>query len=558
MDALLYTQSHQTLLVQADHPQYDGARTTLVAFAELTSRMEPIHVYEIKTTTLWQAASLGFKATDILSFLRTNAIHPIPYKMQRLIVDEMSKWGQLWLQKGTAEQILLRGPSEFLHTIRKFSDIQKRVAEVRPDSLSFPISLRAELKRRLIKHGYPVLDKVGYQAAPYIAIELRPDVRLRHYQVEAIRQFFAKERDGSGVVVLPCGAGKTLVGIGIVATLHLHTLVVTPNESSARQWVSEFIAQTTIATDDVRLYAPGKPLAPITVTTYQMVTAKSRKGEMTHLLAMTSNPWGLVIYDEVHMLPAPLFRLAADLQSVRRLGLTATLVREDGAEGEVFSLIGSKCFEVPWKELEEQGFLASVTCKEIRVPLDDSMRHKYSCATLRERHRLAADNPFKHHVVRNLLNQHPDESILIMGHYVDSLHVLADELNLPILTGNSTQDERARVLEKFRTGKIRCLVLSRIANMAIDLPCASVAIQISGLFGSRQEEAQRLGRLLRPGSSAGVFYTLVSRQTLEERMAAHRQLYLVEQGYAYEVIDASELHTERVTNRAPGRMLKSF
>jgi len=556
LNALLYTQSHNTLLVQADHPEYDDARHVLTAFTDLRQRMDPIHVYEIQTTTLWQAASLGFKSTDILTFLRLHAIHPIPYRMQRLVVDEMNKWGKIWLQKGVADQLLLRGDAAVRAMVSKFADIKKLLSEVRPDSLAFPVSQRAELKRRLVKHGYPVLDKVGYQAAHCIAVALASHVQLRPYQVEAIERFLAPERDGSGIVVLPCGAGKTVVGIGIIARLHLHTLIVTPNESSARQWVSELCAKTTLTPADVRIYEPHKALTPITITTYAKVTAKTRRGEMTHLGVLTANPWGMVIYDEVHMLPAPLFRLAADLQSVRRLGLTATLVREDGAETEVFSLIGSKCYEVPWKRLETQGYLAAVTCKEVRIPMDAVTQQRYNLATLREKHRIAADNPQKIPILRQIIDAHANESLLIMGHYVDPLYDIATTLRVPVLTGKTPQDERARVLQDFRTGKIKCLVLSRIANMAIDVPCASVAIQISGLFGSRQEEAQRLGRLLRPGTAAGVFYTLVSADSVEERMAAHRQLYLVEQGYAYDIVQAKDMRQERMTQLAPSGMLK--
>ncbi len=549
MTAFLYVQGDGTLLVQSDHPAYDAARATLLTFTELSQRLDPIHVYQMRPITLWQAASLGASARGILTFLRKHAAHPIPYALQQLVVEEMSKWGKLSLQQGGNDRIVLRGDAGFVSIAKKMPGMKRLLLESQPEGLVFNSRHRADVKRLLASNGYPVFDRVGYRVAPSIPFSWLQNTELRDYQSKAIQSFFDASREHSGVVVLPCGAGKTLVGIGILQQLQMHALILTPNETSAQQWRREFLERTDLTGEEVSMYAPDKPLTPITITTYQRVTAKTRKGERPHLTTLTSYPWGIVVYDEVHMLPAPLFRLAADLQSARRLGLTATLVREDGAEADVFSLIGSKCYEVPWKQLEQAGYLASVRCVEVRVALPPAQQAVYQQAQMREKHKIASLNPAKVDVLKQILQQHTGEGVLILGHYLDLLTAIASDLNCPLLTGQTPQDERLVWLNKFRSGEIRCLVLSRIANMAVDLPSASVAIQVSGLFGSRQEEAQRLGRLLRPKTSQGVFYSLVSENTVEERMSSHRQLYLVEQGYDYEIVASQEIAQERVIDR---------
>ncbi|MCL6547744.1 MAG: DEAD/DEAH box helicase [Alicyclobacillus sp.] len=466
--------------------------------------------------------------------------------MRVLIVEEMGKWGRLWLQPAARGRLLLRGSAELVSRLAQLPEVRRLAAEARPEGIVFPRRHRAAAKQVLCNLGHPVIDKAGYQAAPPLRFSFRPETQLRDYQVEAVERFFDHSREQSGVVVLPCGAGKTLVGLAIVARLGLHALVLVPSETAARQWLEESLARTTLRPEEVSLYRPDEPLAPLTITTYQRLTARDRSGERRHFAALANHPWGIVIYDEVHMLPAPLFRLAADLQSARRLGLTATLVREDGADTDIFSLIGPKCFEVPWRELERRGFLAAVRCVEVRVPLSERDRARYAAAAPRAQHRLAALNEGKLAVVEALARRHQGESVLIIGHYLESLQAIADRLGCPVLTGQTPQPERERLFDLFRTRTVRCLALSRVANMSVDLPCASVAIQVSGLFGSRQEEAQRLGRLLRPQVREGVFYTLVSRDTVEERMAKHRQMYLVEQGYAYETWDADALAEDRV------------
>lgn len=556
MTALLYIQSGGTLLVQSQHEDYDVARPTLLCFSDLIQRLDPIHVYQLRSITLWQAASLGLTPRQVLSFLRTHAAHPTPYPVQQQIVREMGKWGQLTLQQGGQNRIVLRGDPAVLRVIRVIPWVMQRRQEEQMDGLVFSSADRAELKRVLTVQGYPVLDRIGYRSAPSIRFSLLPATILRDYQLEAVEQFFGQSREQSGVAVLPCGAGKTLVGMGVLERLQMHALILTPNETSAQQWRRELLQRTTLEETDVSLYSVKHPLSPITITTYQRVAAKSRSGERRHLSLLTNYPWGIVVYDEVHMLPAPLFRLAADLQSARRFGLTATLVREDGLEREVFSLIGPKCYEVPWKKLEDAGYLAAVRCVEVRVPPSTESDAEYDQALIRERHRIAAGNPNKALVARRLVTQHAGEHVLILGHYLDLLQTIASELDVPLLTGKTPQAEREYWFSQFRRGNLHVLVLSRIANMAVDLPSASVAIQVSGLFGSRQEEAQRLGRLLRPKTQEGVFYTLVTPNTIEQKMASHRQLYLLEQGYAYDIVDAEHVFSERVTAREVVGMLK--
>ncbi|MDQ0188553.1 helicase-associated domain-containing protein [Alicyclobacillus cycloheptanicus] len=551
MIALLYVQSDGSMLVETEHPAYDQVRHTLAAIAALVQRMEPLYVYQIRPFTLWQAAALGYTAREVLGFLRKFSANPVPYALQQLIVSEMGKWGRLILQRGARNRIALRADRPVLEALRARGEVSQMAAEVQDDALVFHARDRAKVKQVLAKLGFPVIDRAGYRTAPSVEVELSPDTTLRPYQREAVHRFFTHTAEESGVVVLPCGAGKTLVGIAVLAQLKMQALILTPSFSSAAQWRNELLHRTSLTESNVCIYEPGQPPAPITITTYQRVTSKARSGDMPHLTALTQCPWGIVIYDEVHMLPAPLFRLAADLQSSRRLGLTATLVREDGAETDVFSLIGPKCFEVPWRQLEQEGYLSTVRCVQVEIALPESARAAYAAATARDKHRIAALNEDKLDVVEALCRRHHGESILIIGHYLESLERAARRVGCPLVTGRTPESERLAVFDQFRRREIRCIALSRVANMAVDLPVASVGIQISGLFGSRQEEAQRLGRLLRPASAEGTFYSLVSKDTLEMQMAKRRQLYLVEQGYSYEIIDSAEVtwylpNTERM------------
>jgi DNA excision repair protein ERCC-3 len=411
-----------------------------------------------------------------------------------------------------------------------------------PDTIAVHASERGRLKQALLKIGWPAEDLAGYVDGEAHPISLREDGwTLRDYQRQAAEMFW---HGGSGVVVLPCGAGKTLVGAAAMAEASATTLILVTNTVAGRQWKRELVARTSLTEDEIGEYSgERKEIRPVTIATYQVMTTK-RKGEYRHLELFDSRDWGLIVYDEVHLLPAPIFRLTADLQSRRRLGLTATLVREDGREGDVFSLIGPKRYDAPWKDIENQGWIAPAECTEVRVTLTDHERMTYATAEPEERYRIAATARTKLPVIRNLVHRHPDEQVLVIGAYLDQLDDVSAELDgAPVIQGSTTTRERERLFEAFRRGEERVLVVSKVANFSIDLPEAAVAIQISGTFGSRQEEAQRLGRVLRPkhdGRQAH-FYTVVSRDTLDAEYAAHRQRFLAEQGYAYTIVDADDL-----------------
>lgn len=537
MSSLLYVLGDGTVLVESQHADYEIARPTLALFAQLVQRMDPIHVYRILPLSIWQAASVALSAREILTFLRGYSSQPLPLSVQQMIVKEAGKWGLVSLDRDAQGRVVLQGDPKVISQLAADEEVQRMGARYLHRAISVPVTRRGDVKKRVSLLGYPVVDRAGYQLAKPAAFSLKDDVTLREYQVDAVHRFLDASKDQSGVIVLPCGAGKTLVGIAIAAKVGFHTLILAPSESAALQWEGECKRFTTLGDGEVKRYRVNDSLAPITITTYQRVTAKTRDGQMRHLEKLTTHPWGLVIYDEVHMLPAPLFRLAAELQSVRRLGLTATLVREDGADVDVFSLIGPKRYEVSWKSLEHEGYLAAVKCVQVRVPLSDADRRRYDAGTAREKHRIAAQNSRKLTIAKHLVSTHGDADLLILGHYLDPLTEMASLLTCPLITGQTPQRDRDMWFERFRRKETRRLVLSRVANMAVNLPNASVAIQLSGLFGSRQEEAQRLGRLLRPASGPGIFYTLVSQDTVEEKMAFHRQMYLMEQGYSYVVTD---------------------
>jgi DNA excision repair protein ERCC-3 len=548
ISGFLYAKNLDTLIVNCEHPDFSHAQPVLLMIAELVQSYDACQVYKIRDTSLWQAAAKGLTPRFVLDFLRDAAKAPIPYKMQQQIAQAMTRWGKLFLLPDPPNAILLAGPNDVLIEFRKDKALQKMIASSNRNGLVFPGNLRAELKQKLAKMGYPVIDKIGYVQSEICPISLATDVTLRPYQEEAKTSFFLQGQNECGVIVLPCGSGKTVVGLSILAEIRMHTLIVVPNDMTAKQWQNEILKKTTATKELVGFYTDSDSVRPITIVTYQKVTAKTRHRVFRHLEALTNHVWGLVIYDEVHILPAPLFRLAAELQGARRLGLTATLVREDGEEKEVYSLIGPKCFEKPWKSLEQDGFIAKVRCVEIRVPLPVAAQANYLEASARARHRIAADNINKLKVVTDLCRTHKNEGILIMGQYIDFLQILARTLGCPFLFGGTSREERQNILQQFREGKQSTIVMSRIANMGIDLPQASIVIQISGLFGSRQEEAQRLGRLLRPKPTSGVFYSLVTAQTVEEQLAKHRQIYLVEQGYAYDIQNAVNDDTEETDN----------
>jgi DNA excision repair protein ERCC-3 len=550
MSGFLYVHADGTLTARTDHPEYVRAQSVLASFADLEQQLDPVHVYRLRPLTLWQAAAAGLTDVEVLTFLRNHAVHPLPLGVQQRIRDEMRKWGQLTLHAAHDGHIVMRGDPALLRLLAETPDVAAWARERRQDGILFSLRQRAEVKRTLSRLGHPVVDAAGYQTAPQLAIALRPDVHLRDYQENAVKAFFSSHGGQSGIVVLPCGAGKTLVGIAVLARLAQHTLILTPGEAAAIQWRRELLRWTRLNPSHVSLYQRGRKPAPVTITTYQRVAARTQAGLYQNLDGLTRYPWGLVIYDEVHVLPAPLFRLAADLQGARRLGLTATLVREDGLESDVFSLIGPKLYEAQWKPLEREGYLAAVTCVEVNVPWHPSDHARYLTASATDRHRIASANTSKLQTVLDLVRRHHDASILIIGHYLDPLSRIAASVGCPLVTGKTPKAKREELFRDFRSGRVRCLALSRVANMSIDLPCASVAIQVSGLFGSRQEEAQRLGRLLRPDSGPGIFYSLVTEDSVEQVRARHRQMFLVEQGYTYQKMHATEiLSSERMPAR---------
>jgi DNA excision repair protein ERCC-3 len=338
------------------------------------------------------------------------------------------------------------------------------------------------------------------------------------------------------------------VGAAAMAHAKATTLILVTNTVAARQWRDELLRRTTLNEDEIGEYSGAKKeIRPVTIATYQVMT-KKKNGVYAHLDLFDTHDWGLIIYDEVHLLPAPIFRFTADIQSRRRLGLTATLVREDGMEGEVFSLIGPKRFDVPWKEIESQGYIAPAECIEVRVNLSESERLLYATAEPEEKYRYCSTTKTKSEVVQELVAYHANEQILVIGQYITQLDELSETLGVPLIKGDTPVKERERLFAAFRTGEITCLVVSKVANFSIDLPDATIAIQVSGAFGSRQEEAQRLGRILRPKADGrgAIFYSVVSRDTVDQDFAANRQRFLAEQGYAYRIIDADDVFQGKI------------
>lgn len=533
----LFVQTDGHIVVDSTDPVYAEIGQQLACFSDLISQSDHLQVYRMTPSTLWQAAAAGHTPREVLGTLRSYAHAPLSYDTQQMIVTYMSRWGTLHLRKDADDTVVLASSGEDLNVVLRQSGLVDHVLRKEQNCCWFPVRLRAEIKQRLASGGYPCDDHIGYQHGANVPLSLQ-NTTLRDYQQEAMKRFLDAD-DPSGVIVLPCGAGKTVVGIACVASLQVHTLILTPSETSTQQWLRELARRTSVAQDDVGPYESGKPIRPITVATYQRLAARTRRGQRKHLEALMRHEWGLVIYDEVHMLPAPLFRLAADMQSIRRLGLTATLVREDGAETDVFSLIGPNRYEVSWKRLEAEGYLAPVRYVQVRVPCTPELKTEYAQAGPSDRQRLASTNPVKWEALTSILKATEGAGVLIIGHYLEQLEEIAARLCCPLITGDTPQTRRDALFEAFRRGQIHRLVLSRVANMAVDIPNANVAIQLSGLYGSRQEEAQRLGRLLRPDSGPGTFFSLVSAATIEADRARHRGLFLAEQGYRLEVLEFS-------------------
>ncbi len=574
IDAPLIVQGDRTVLLEVNNAHYEAARDHLARFAELEKSPEYIHTYRISSLSLWNAASAGMTADEILTGLRQYAKYPLPDNVVFEIKEAIGRYGRVRLTRDPNDPTRLRLTSDdplLLLELERNRAVQHYIiGRVGPHTLQVPASRRGHVKQALVKAGYPAEDLVGYVTGGALHFQLR-DVTaagqpfvVRHYQKDASEVFWADGSDagGAGVIVLPCGAGKTIVGMLAMAQAQTNTLILTPSTVAARQWREELLDKTTVSPEMIGEYTGlRKEICPITVTTYQILTHRKRgtkdqhlplEQEFPHFGLFNEGDWGLIIYDEVHLLPAPVFRITAELQARRRLGLTATLVREDGLEEDVFSLIGPKKYDVPWHDLERQGWIAPAICYEIRVGMPEAERLEYVVAEERQKYRIAADNSTKLNVLDRLLRYHQGDQILIIGMYLQQLEKIAKHYNFPLITGDTKVAEREALYAKFRTGEIKTLVVSKVANFSIDLPDASVAIQISGTFGSRQEEAQRLGRILRPKADGrqAYFYTIVTKETVDQEYSANRQRFLTEQGYRYlifydEEIPAALPHTQQ-------------
>jgi len=539
----LIVQSDKTLLLEVDHPDATACRMAIAPFAELERSPEHVHTYRLTPLGLWNARAAGHDAEQVVDALLRFSRYPVPHALLVDVAETMDRYGRLQLVNDPAHGLVLKGLDRaVLVEVAKSKKLAGMLgAMIDSDTIAVHPSERGRLKQALLKLGWPAEDLAGYVDGEAHAIALKEDGwHLRDYQRQAVEHFWA---GGSGVVVLPCGAGKTLVGAAAMAEASATTLILVTNTVAGRQWKRELLARTSLTEEEIGEYSgERKEIRPVTIATYQVLTVK-RGGTFAHLNVFDARDWGLIIYDEVHLLPAPMFRFTADLQARRRLGLTATLVREDGKEGDVFSLIGPKRYDAPWRDIESQGWIAPADCTEVRVTLSDDERMAYAVSEPEERYRVAATAASKLPVVESIVAKHRGDQVLVIGAYLDQLHELREHLGVPMIHGGTTTKERERLFDAFRAGEVSTLILSKVGNFSIDLPEATVAVQVSGTFGSRQEEAQRLGRILRPKQDGrqAHFYTVVSRDTIDTEYAAHRQRFLAEQGYAYTIIDAASL-----------------
>ncbi|WKN47909.1 DNA repair helicase XPB [Nocardioides sp. Arc9.136] len=542
-DGPLIVQSDKTLLLEIDHERAADCRKAIAPFAELERSPEHVHTYRLTPLGLWNARAAGHDAEQVVDTLLEYSRYAVPHALLVDVAETMARYGRLRLEKHPTHGLVLSSTDRpVLEEVLRAKKVQGMIgARIDDDSVVVHASERGNLKQALLKIGWPAEDFAGYVDGEAHPIELdESGWQLRDYQRDAAESFW---HGGSGVVVLPCGAGKTLVGASAMAHAKATTLILVTNTVSARQWKDELVRRTSLTEDEIGEYSGSvKEVRPVTIATYQVLTTK-RKGVYPHLELLDARDWGLVVYDEVHLLPAPIFRMTANLQARRRIGLTATLVREDGREGDVFSLIGPKRYDAPWKDIEAQGWIAPADCVEVRVTLPTDERLVYAVAEPEERYRLASCTAEKTRVVRDIVASHPGQPTLVIGQYIEQLDELAASLDAPVIKGDTPVKERQRLFEAFRSGEVGLLVVSKVANFSIDLPSAEVAIQVSGSYGSRQEEAQRLGRLLRPKSEGKTahFYTIVSRDTVDADFAANRQRFLAEQGYAYRIVDAEDL-----------------
>jgi len=547
-DRPLIVQSDRSILAEVDSPAYPEARDALSRFAELEKSPEHIHTYRISPLSLWNAAASGLSSDAIVEDLRRYARYDVPQNLIADIEEFVARYGRIRLEAANGELHLVTEDLALMAELRNHKQVAPLIiSDVEPGRVTVARHMRGHIKQALISLGFPVEDLAGYVEGTPMPFGLRESLLdgsqfiVRKYQQEAARSFWASgsARGGSGVVVLPCGAGKTIVGILAMSMVQRQTLILTTSITAVRQWQRELLEKTTLAEDQIGEYTGEvKETRPVTVTTYQILTYRpDQSGPFPHFELFNQKDWGLIIYDEVHLLPAPVFRITAEIQVRRRLGLTATLVREDGHEEDVFSLIGPKRYDVPWKTLEAQGWIAQAECIEVRLPLPPDDRMQYALASQRAKFRLASENVEKLDFVERLLTRHEDDMVLIIGQYLDQLHLLADRIEAPIITGRTPNAERSRLYDDLRAGALKRLIVSKVGNFAIDLPDANVLIQLSGTFGSRQEEAQRLGRILRPkkDGSIALFYSIVTKESKEQEFAMNRQLFLTEQGYRYRI-----------------------
>ncbi|NOZ20416.1 MAG: DEAD/DEAH box helicase family protein [Planctomycetes bacterium] len=546
----LIVQGDHTILVEVDSPRYEEARDRLVQFAELVKSPEHIHTYRVTPLSIWNACAAGVNPEEINGVLHEFSKYPVPEHVAVEVRDYASRYGRLRLLRDETGLILSADDPPLAEEIAHSKSVIPLLGErLSPVSFRIDPASRGALKQALVKIGFPVEDVAGYVEGEGLDIRLRAltttgeAFSLRQYQREAARAFHAggSDRGGSGVIVLPCGAGKTIVGMACMEAVQSSTLILTTSVTASRQWRAELLDKTTLREDQIGEYSGlAKEVRPVTLATYNIMTWRRHKdAAFPHLALFDQSNWGLIIYDEVHLLPAPVFQVTATLQARRRLGLTATLVREDGREDDVFALIGPKKADVPWKVLEDQGWIAKAICTEVRLPMPEDHRMHYAVSDARQKFRVASENPLKPGMVQALLRLHPDEPTLVIGMYVDQVKGIAKHLGTPVITGATAQKKRDKLFADFKEGRVRVLAVSKVANFAVDLPDASVAIQVSGTFGSRQEEAQRLGRILRPkpGENQAHFYSLVTRDTVEQDFALKRQLFLCEQGYDYRIRD---------------------
>ena len=544
----LIVQSDKTLLLDIDHPMSTECRRAIAPFAELERSPEHIHTYRLTNLGLWNARAAGHDAELVIDTLIKYSRYAVPHSLLVDVAETMSRYGRLRLEADPVHGLILVttdvGVLEEVIRAKKIAPLLG--VRIDPETIAVHPSQRGAIKQSLLRLGWPAEDFAGYVDGQAHEIALKQnDWKIRPYQELAAEGFW---HGGSGVVVLPCGAGKTIVGAAAMAHAKATTLILVTNTVAARQWREELLRRTTLNEDEIGEYSGAKKeIRPVTIATYQVMT-KKKNGVYAHLDLFDTHDWGLIIYDEVHLLPAPIFRFTADIQSRRRLGLTATLVREDGMEGEVFSLIGPKRFDVPWKEIEAQGYIAPAECIEVRVNLTEAERLLYATAEPEERYRYCATTRTKRDVVEELVGLHAGEQILVIGQYIDQLDDLSETLGVPVIKGETPIKEREKLFAAFRSGEITCLVVSKVANFSIDLPEATIAIQVSGAFGSRQEEAQRLGRILRPKADGrgAKFYSVVSRDTIDQDFAQNRQRFLAEQGYSYQIIDADDVYKGKI------------